>query len=315
MRTSTAIISTLFLAVHMAACCCFDPIDLNGKRQGTSSGSDYVLVSSAWDYTCALHETGGVTCWGCQGRRAVPNMSDKHVDLGQCDPPPGQFKAIDTSEEFACGIREDDTVACWGFLETSSFSRVPPSGPFESIAIGHWNSCGVRPGGAVECWGCVFGNDEQRCVPPEGDYSSVYAGRYAHCALDAGGNPDCWASSAASPAVLTPPSQTTFKSLSMSDNDGCGVRTDGTAECWGDHSAVLDGELLLFSSSAYNSCGVQPDGGLRSWTIIGAFPWEADLDGQLANMVSLGYDHGCVITTESRVACFGSTNQGQATPP
>jgi Regulator of chromosome condensation (RCC1) repeat len=307
----------LLPVLALVGCCCKD-FDLEGAykvAQGTSSEADYVQVSAAMDYTCALGEDGEVTCWGCKGYRDLDNRGEYSTDQGQCEPPAGPFEAIDAAQDFACGLRGDGSVECWGHLVALSMDRTPPAGPFTAIAVDDWNSCALAPDGSLACWGCKLPARPTGCDPPAGTYASITGGRTFHCALDADGAATCWAGTAASPDVLYTVPKTTFKTVSLVEDGGCGARTDGTTECWGDHPAQVVLDPVQLASGRFLTCGVTSDHLVRCWTAWNPEPWEPDLGGNAAEHVSVGYDHGCVLTTDHRVVCFGEDDQRQASPP
>ena len=66
-------------------------------------------------------------------------------------PAPGSFVALGAGEQHACGVRIDGTVACWG--DDSEGQSSPPPGPFAEVGAGYDYACGRRPDGTVVCWG------------------------------------------------------------------------------------------------------------------------------------------------------------------
>ena len=65
--------------------------------------------------------------------------------------PVRDLKAISAAYYFACGIRTDDTVACWG--SNSHGEATPPSGTFKAISGGFDHTCAIRTNDTVACWG------------------------------------------------------------------------------------------------------------------------------------------------------------------
>ena len=65
--------------------------------------------------------------------------------------PSGAFKAVSAGFYHTCGIRADDTVACWG--STADGESSPPSGTFKAISAGVLDTCAIRTDDLVVCWG------------------------------------------------------------------------------------------------------------------------------------------------------------------
>ena len=111
--------------------------------------------------------------------------------------PEGELASVSAGAGYACGIRTDGSVACWG---DDRFSQgTLPEGDFASVSagidsLGASYACGVRTDGSVACWGDDYAGE---ATPPEVRFTSVSAG-VRHI---------------------------------------CGVRTDGSAACWGDNRA------------------------------------------------------------------------------
>ena len=66
---------------------------------------------------------------------------------GQFYAPEGQFTAISPGWTRACGLRTDNTIACWGKVNSA------PDGQFTAISPGWTRACGLRTDGTVTCWG------------------------------------------------------------------------------------------------------------------------------------------------------------------
>ncbi|MBN1611381.1 MAG: hypothetical protein JW940_32405 [Polyangiaceae bacterium] len=76
--------------------------------------------------------------------------------------PQGAFEAIAIGPYHGCGIRPDDTVACWA--EDGSIELPAPEGAFSAVAAAGSFSCALRTDGTLTCWD-AFG-DGQASVKP-----------------------------------------------------------------------------------------------------------------------------------------------------
>jgi alpha-tubulin suppressor-like RCC1 family protein len=63
---------------------------------------------------------------------------------------------------FACGLRSDDTVVCWG-QDYAGIVTTAPSGSFVAMTTGCNHACALKADGTVVCWG--DNNDGQLNVP------------------------------------------------------------------------------------------------------------------------------------------------------
>src|SRR5690242_13584922 len=64
---------------------------------------------------------------------------------------PAQFRSVSAGAYHTCGVRLDDTVACWG-LNLDGQAKAP-AGKFKSVSAGVRHTCGVRLDDTVACWG------------------------------------------------------------------------------------------------------------------------------------------------------------------
>jgi hypothetical protein len=124
---------------------------------------------------CASIDDGGGAAW------SVPDGRFKALDLGVVRGPSGTLP-------WACGIREDDTLACWGS------ASAPPAGAFASVSVGFNHACALRADGTMACWGGTSPNGADLARAPEGAFRSVSAGTWLTCAQRAAGDVTCWGS-------------------------------------------------------------------------------------------------------------------------
>jgi hypothetical protein len=144
-------------------------------------------------------------------------------------PPAVVFASVSAGDGFACGLKTDGIIVCWG--DNSAGQATPPTGRFVSLSadglLQGLSACAVRADGTIACWG---DNPEGQWTPPTGTFASVSIGFETACGLRTDGTIACWGDNFFGQA--TPPGGT-FASVSAGDWWACGVRTNRTITCWG----------------------------------------------------------------------------------
>ena len=146
----------------------------------------------------------------------------------------GDFISVSAGFYHTCGIKNDNSVACWGSntnaIGDETGQAKPPDGHFEAVSAGSDHTCGMRTDGTVACWGDnIFGQSS----PPAEQFASLEAGSLHTCGLKTDGSVECWGAESRS-HILNPPEGELFTSISAGYGHACGVRTDSTILCWGD---------------------------------------------------------------------------------
>jgi hypothetical protein len=113
---------------------------------GTPDGSSYVSdLSLTDDYLCTVTPSGWLGCWGAgKPSEAPPNVSDG-----------SPFKRVVTAPGFACGLRFDGEVACWGEVPRGVAASDRRDVAVDGLAAGSLGVCAHRRNDEVACWGAV----------------------------------------------------------------------------------------------------------------------------------------------------------------
>ena len=153
----------------------------------SEDGVQWKSVTTATLSACALSLSGEATCWGYSAYQ-------------QLAAPPGSFKKLDAYGHGYCGLREDETVACWG-ENTGGRNNSPPGDDFIDVSMGDAHACALHENGVLECWGAGGYNDwptsthaGQSKVPQDPDslYVAVTTSDRGTCALKKSGATECW---------------------------------------------------------------------------------------------------------------------------
>ncbi len=112
--------------------------------------------------------------------------------------PPLLTETVSAGSSHTCGIKNDQTLACWG--NNASGQATPPAGAFTQVSAGGNHTCGLMADGTLACWGS---NASGQSTPPTGIFAQVSAGASHTCAIRTDGTIACWGSDASGQA--TPP--------------------------------------------------------------------------------------------------------------
>ncbi|HEY0735338.1 MAG TPA: S8 family serine peptidase [Herpetosiphonaceae bacterium] len=228
---------------------------------------------------------------------------------GQATPPSGTFTQVSAGYFHTCGVRTNQTVACWG--RNSDGQATPPSGTFTQVSGGEQHTCGVRTNQTLACWGS---NRDGQTIPPSGSFTQVSAGNLHTCAVRTDQTLACWGRNRYGQS--TPPSGS-FTQVSAGGGHTCGVRTDTTMACWGfnlnGEGTPRNGSFLQISAGDSHTCALRTDQTLVCWGNNTAGQVISSSDNFL--QVSTGDSHTCALRTDQTLVCWGSNTYGQATPP
>ena len=255
-------------------------------------------------FRCGLGEGGRVWCEG-SGLFGGPHV------------PPGVFTGIEQGAGFVCGLRDDAAVVCWS---GTSRARGPgelggaPEGEFVQVSAAGDMACALSSEGMALCWS----NDPpRRLSAPQRQFTAVAAAfdREQPCGLTAGGRVVCW-SSRVEPRAESP----VFASVSLGPPIGasCGIDAGGGLVCWGGDGSrgvrVLEGfegEQVGVSSYGPHLCAVGADGRLGCVDRSGVGDGEVlRPPGGVFVDVAVSAFHGCALTVEGAVVCWGDDHDG-----
>jgi alpha-tubulin suppressor-like RCC1 family protein len=244
-----------------------------------------VSVSGGVYHTCAILNTGEVSCWGAGTFGALGNSgtSDQYTPVDTSSLGNGRTAvAISAGGAHTCVILDNGDVSCWGVNElgrlghgtTSQFELTPTltsslgnGRTAVAISAGGAHTCALLDNGAVSCWGYgIFGQLGIGVVDNK-----------------------------SSPTLITGFGQgLTAVSLSSGFQHTCAILSDGSVSCWG-----------------WNSKGQLGNGGF----IDQLSPTQTSSLGanRTAIAISSGQYHTCVILDSGNVSCWGEGSDGQLT--
>jgi Regulator of chromosome condensation (RCC1) repeat len=249
------------------------------------------------------------TLAACGSRGAALTDGATTDARGACSaasPPPGPFTSVAMGYGFACGIRGDGTVACWG--DSTLPASAVPAGPFLKVALGACG-CGLAPSGALVCWDCGG-------FPMAGMFQDVGVGEGAACARHDDGSIVCWAAS-----YVPPPN--TYLSLSMGAYYACAIEPAARAAvCWDPRAATgpagqattTQGPFQQVAAARFAACGIRMDATVACWG-LGLVPDMETPPGGQFQEISMGDYHGCGLRADGSAVCWGRDTFGETIPP
>jgi len=111
------------------------------------------------------------------------------------EPTRERFTQVSAGWGFACAIRSDKTLLCWGDDELGESSQAP-AGQFDTVRAGFGYGCAIASTThKLVCWGR---DDEWKegwlaGAAPQGQFDDVYVGEWRACAIRTGsGHLVCW---------------------------------------------------------------------------------------------------------------------------
>jgi alpha-tubulin suppressor-like RCC1 family protein len=294
-------------------------------------------IAAGKAFACIVRSGGTVWCWGSNQYGelgALPSAADQSCGALHCSPIPRQIPGlvdvgtVAAGESFACALKIDGTVWCWG---RNGFDELGHSAALDS-------QCADPPdaGTASRC----NATPTQVTFPSGVRIGSITTGREVGCALsltDGAGNPShdvyCWGSNSHDSAgvaggvpanVATPNKVTGFSGDVVAVDVGddtfhvCAIRQSGEVWCWGDdfqgRIGVIPG-MFPQPDCGGNHCTAIP----QQVHVRGPLPADAGADagdiglgGPLtgAVQVKVGSGTSCVLRNDGLVWCWG--NNGAA---
>lgn len=279
----------------------------------------WIDVAAGLRFTIGIRESGTIEFWGYAG----------HFD----EPPPGgQFVEVIAGETFACALDVAGAAACWGCagdlppVDSTSPCKVPP-GTYSALYRGLVQACAVSAtSGELVCWGNL------PPAPPEAplDPDVVSVGVSRACVVEqAGSAAICWGLDWLPDWVVQPPTDVQFADMALGSVHGCGLDLDGYPHCWGTGTLVsgmeaeneaypqcpFEGPFEAVETNNRDTCVIDADGYAQCWT---ATTWSypaLDPPDVPFTKVSVGSYHGCGLTPEGEILCFGEGGYGELDVP
>lgn len=132
---------------------------------GVTSSLLFTSISSQYDTTCGIANTGKAYCWGDNKKGTLGNgnsaMLRSNIPVAVTLPSGvTSFTSITTGGQSACGIGNNGLPYCWGVINGATVPtavKLPNDGvtSFTAISLGSTTACGIGNTGQVYCWGSI----------------------------------------------------------------------------------------------------------------------------------------------------------------
>jgi alpha-tubulin suppressor-like RCC1 family protein len=292
--------------------------------QVSQLGKAFTEVSVGDLFTCARTTDGSAYCWGsgAAGQLGNGGLNDSSIPV-LVSIPGGGVAQLSAGDLFACALKTDGTLYCWGgggFLGdgTGNASALPVQvtslgNAVAEVSAGDTAACARKTDGTLWCWGSnTFGivgdgTTDDRMTPVQvnnlgGAVAEVSVGDLFACARKVDNTLSCWGTndqgqlgdgsnaSHFAPAAVTSLGNT-VASISANGRHTCARRTDASLWCWG-----------------WNASGELGDG----TTASRPSPAQVTPFGAGASDVSAGGDHDtCAHQLDGSLWCWGSNVAGK----
>ena len=288
-----------------------------------------IAIAAGYYHSCALHQTGIISCWGSNYSGQLGNGSKedffepvKVADITDAT-------AITAGREHSCALHQDGTISCWGHNEYGQLgdgqsgqnnkSSVPVQvadiTDATAITTGGAHSCALHQDGTISCWGHneygqlgdgQSGQNNKSSVPVQvadiTDATAITTGSLYSCALRQDGTISCWGDNEYGQLGDGQSGQNNESSVPV---QVAGI-TDATAiTTGGAHSCALhqDGIISCWGHNEYGQLGNGND--------AHSFVPAQVTDIADATAITAGNSHSCALHAGGSISCWGNNLSGR----
>ena len=145
-------------------------------------------VAAGFYNNCGIRDDGNIRCWAGSTTYRLKSPIGHFIALAiGFEPEPDSTDTNNRQLDYACAIRTDHTLHCWG--DGAHAKTTPPAGTFSALSLAADHACALRTDGSIACWG-----------NPGIAWASIPAGKFATvstlarhtCGLRPNGRLQCW---------------------------------------------------------------------------------------------------------------------------
>ncbi len=246
------------------------------------------------------------------------------------------------------GVRDDGTLAAWGWAAHGNiFSGIPSGDDFIAVSAAYHHALALRSDGTVVAWGeGTTGNPSSPLQVPSGQFIKIAAGEEVSAGIRADGTIAVWGwNYCFDPTQGAPGSSDTFTEISGSGHHFLALRSDGSLYGWRPSSFCNSspytccgqatppsgafGSPAKFAAAHVHSLALLSDGsfhgwGFNNWGQTGVAPSQWPSGQYVAppsvmpafEMATGGYFHGVgVKLSDGELIAWGRDDDCQSQPP
>jgi Raf kinase inhibitor-like YbhB/YbcL family protein len=294
----------------------------------TTLTSGVTQIAAGDSHTCGLLSTGGVKCWGYNGRGQIGDgtTTNRLIPTALTTLTSGVTQ-IAAGNDHTCALLSTGGVKCWGYNWSGQIgdgtdrisNRSTPTAlstltsGVTQIAAGCNHTCALLSTGAVKCWGDNLsgqlgdGTTTNRLIPTAistltSGVTQIAAGCIHTCALLSTGGVKCWGyngfgeiGDGTTTNRLIPTALTTLTSGVTQITEGggdhtCALLSTGGVKCWGRNDSGQIGDGTSTSRTTPTALTALTSG---------------------VTQISAGAFHTCARLSTGGVKCWGSNSFGQ----
>jgi len=280
--------------------------------------SNALEIATGRDFACARLTDGGVACWGRGDLGQTGDGIDTKIDRIFATRVHSVNTAIGITAgaSHACVLLSDKTVKCWGENqlyqlgnELSKIETMPVlvegvSG-IRAISSGSNHTCGLSDAGFVYCWGDnKFGQLGIGTMQTLKSKPSVVLGAKKIISIQLGYDSSC---ASVETTGFTCWGWGIDGQLAETDRFNRSLPVPMTLATLTESSTAL----VAVSVGRTKACGLMNTAKSNLMYCWGTTVATDPTSGSAATSVSLGSDHGCLVTTTGTVQCWGWNHKGQ----
>jgi len=270
--------------------------------------TEYIEVACSGASVCALRkEDRDIDCWSSE-------------DWPMVDVPEGNtWKSVTTGRRCVnCGIKDDDTIECWG--DNFRGSCESPPGTFSKVDVGNFGGCAIDTSGNLQCWGETPSQTDASTHDREGSFVDISMGYEHGCVLDVDGVITCFGKNQFGQTNVPTVGDKPFIGVFVGSYSSCGIYNDNTVTCWGYDIGQLDvnpnTQYLEGAAGISTACGILASTHeVECWSKDSTCRLVMPEKEGLQAKERVGYervisaaDEVCVLTSNGSIDCFGYAN-------
>ena len=294
-------------------------------RGGISAAAVLILVLGLFSFPCFAGERTWATPAHISAVQAALAPAPNGVSAtpcaleawgansrGQCNAPPGDYKAIAAGIDHSLALRSDGSLAAWGNNGLGQIN-VPAGNNYIAIAAVSDHSLALRSDGSVAAWGW---NYYKQCMVPAGNYKAIAAGGAHSLAIRSDGSVAAWGFNQDGQCDVPAGNYT---AIAAGGNHSLAIRSDGSLVAWGSNSngqrdVPSGNNYVAIAGGGDYSLALRSDGSLVAWG-SNAYGQLDVPSGNGYTAIAAGGNHSLALRSDGSVAGWGHNSLGQSSAP